>query len=92
MLLAGMTKSPALMLTETEARALAEATVNVSRHYPQFQAAQKTIDWVNLGTILVLTYGTRMVAASKRKKEERAAQGQNQNGADVVTLHPQPAS
>jgi len=89
MLLAGMTKSPALMLTETEARALAEATVNVSRHYPQFQAAQKTIDWVNLGTILVLTYGTRMVAANKRKKEERAAQGGN--GADVVTLHPQPA-
>lgn len=73
MLLAGIMKAPGMVLTEMEAHALAEAAINVQRHYPQFQAAQKTIDWVNLGTIVVLTYGTRIAAASKRKRDERAA-------------------
>ena len=65
MMMAGMFKAPGLLLTQEEAHGLAEATLNVQRHYPQFQAAQKTIDWVNLCTALVMIYGTRIMAAKK---------------------------
>lgn len=90
MLLAGILKAPSMVLTDQEARALAEATINVSRHYPQFQAAQKTIDWINLGTIVVLTYGTRIMAASKRNRDERAMAQEAANAGNVSILHPQP--
>jgi hypothetical protein len=88
MLLAGMLKAPGLMLTETEARQMAEATANVSRHY-NVQATQKTLDWTNLATVLVLTYGTRIMAASKRKKDEAVAAAAAQD-ATVMPFHRPP--
>lgn len=72
MILAGVLKSPGLILTEAEAHQLAEATANVSRHY-NVQATQKTLDWINFCTCVTLIYGTRVMAASKRKKEEAEA-------------------
>lgn len=81
MLLAGIFKSPGIMLTEKEAHDLADATLNVSRHYPQFQAAQKTIDWANFCTVAVIIYGTRIMAASAAK---RAAKTQTGESAQVI--------
>lgn len=67
MILAGVFKAPGLILEENEARQLAQATADVSRHY-NVQATQKTLDWINFVTAATLIYGTRIMAASKRKK------------------------
>lgn len=72
MMMAGVFKSPALLLTEDEAKALSSAALDVQRHYPSFQAAQKTIDWINLCTAMTMIYGTRIMAAGKAKRDARA--------------------
>jgi hypothetical protein len=72
MMLAAFTKSAELLVDESEAQQLAQATANVSRHY-NAQIAAKTIDWVNFATVAGMVYGTRLVAIRNRHAAERRA-------------------
>lgn len=77
-MLAAFTKSAELLVDEDEAAKLAEATVNVSRHYNVAMAA-KTVDWINFATVAGMIYGTRLVAIRNRRAGERRATPQTAN-------------
>jgi hypothetical protein len=69
-MLALQLKTPELEVSEIEAREFAKAAQNVMRHY-SVQATQKTIDWISFAGITAGIYGTRALAISNRRKEER---------------------
>lgn len=71
-MLAMITKTQEFLLDETEAKMLAQATANVSRHY-DVQMAAKTVDWTNLLMVCGTVYGTRLMAVRNRKNTERRA-------------------
>jgi hypothetical protein len=69
--LSGLTKHPEFMLSQTEAKAMAEAAARVARHY-DFVQSQRAMDWAALGMICVSTYGPRlMVIAAQHRPTTR---------------------
>lgn len=74
-MLASFLQAPEWALEEKEAQEVANAAVAVSRHY-NVATTQKAIDWTNLAMVLGAVYGTRIVVASRKKKER--AQDVNQ--------------
>ena len=74
-MLSVITKSPELMLDEKEANAVAQASVNVSRHYG-FAPSSKSVDWAHLMMTLGAVYGTRLIAIKNRKSGERKTKPQ----------------
>lgn len=76
-LLASLTKSQEFFLDAEEAKTLAQASANVSRHYGVAMAA-KTVDWINLGMVVSMIYGTRLAAIRMRKRGERPAKKSEQ--------------
>lgn len=81
-MLAAFTGAPEWAMDEKEAQAVAEAGVNVSRHY-NVATTQKALDWTNFAMTLGAVYGTRLVAASRRKrktKEDMSAGNAPQHG------------
>jgi hypothetical protein len=81
MMLAGLTRTPEIMLEEKEAHLLAEAMGKVSRHYDVTVGA-KAMDWANLMMCAGMVYGPRLVAARQRSR----------GGARVSAPPAQPAS
>ena len=69
-MLAALTKTQELYLSQDEALMLAQASANVARHY-DVQMAAKTVDWVNLAMALGNVYGTRLAAIKMRSSVER---------------------
>lgn len=69
-MLAGIFKAQEFALDKTEAKSLAEAISNVSRHY-DVAATQKSIDWTNLLMVCGMVYGTRFVAMRENRKAKR---------------------
>jgi len=69
-MLASITKTPELILDESEAKAIAEATAKVSELY-DLSADPKTIAWCNLAMVCGTVYGTRFIAIRSRKKERK---------------------
>lgn len=66
-------KNAAWQLDDKEAHELAVASVNVSRHY-DVQVAQKTVDWVNLASVVGMVYGSRiMIMRLQAQQAESAA-------------------
>jgi hypothetical protein len=74
-ILAAMTKQPLFAIDKSEATMLAEAIGKVGRHY-NVEVAAKTMDWVNLGTVMCAVYGTRVFAARMTAKPQRPQQAQ----------------
>lgn len=70
-MLAGLTKTPELALDKSESDAIADATAKVAVHY-DVTASPKIVAWCNLTMCLGMVYGTRFIAISARKKNERA--------------------
>lgn len=66
-MLLGFTGAPEWAMDDKEAQSVAEAGCNVARHY-NVATTQKAIDWTNFAMTLGAVYGTRMVAASRRRK------------------------
>lgn len=69
-MLAGITKTPELVLDKAESDSIANATAKVAEHY-DVVASPKIVAWCNLAMCLGAVYGTRFVAISARKKTER---------------------
>lgn len=59
-----------MQLSEPEAKEFAKAAANVARHYST-QTTQKTIDFIALAGIMGGVYGTRLMAISERRKDEK---------------------
>lgn len=70
MMLAGLTQTPELELSQSEANNMAAAAVAVSRHY-EFVASQKMLDWGNLILVVGVTYGSKFAAINAKKKREK---------------------
>lgn len=70
-MLAGMTRTPEFALDQKEAKSVAEALANVSRHY-DVSVSAKALDWTNLIMALGMVYGTRVFAIRNRRMNERA--------------------
>jgi predicted DNA-binding transcriptional regulator YafY len=71
MMLAGVTKTAELMLSDDEAKSLAVALNTVNGFY-NVKIAEKTVAWVNLAMVAGTIYGTRLVAIRQRTMAERA--------------------
>jgi hypothetical protein len=69
-MLASMTQTPELVLSEPEAKAYAVAVANVARHYPSFPITAELQDWLALGLVIVRVYSTRAIAIGIRKKRK----------------------
>ncbi len=69
-LLAGISKTPELVLDKDESKMLAKGISDVSRHY-DVSTTQKTMDIANLVMVAGMIYGSRMIAIRARKSEER---------------------
>jgi hypothetical protein len=61
MMLAGMTKTQELMLSQDEAKSLSVASANVARHY-DVGASQVMLDWTALAMCIGAIYGPRIIA------------------------------
>lgn len=93
MILAAALKTPEVALEKDEAKALAEATAEVAKHYPT-AISPVTIAWVNLATCVGLTYVPRVYMISKRNADKKPARPKpqqsptpaaNTNGAPPTT-------
>lgn len=71
---------PEIALEKSEAKALAEATAEVAKHYPM-AIDPKTIAWVNLATCMGLTYGPRVYMLRKRLDAEAREKRHRRAGA-----------
>ena len=69
--LAAVTGAPEFAIDQEEAEGLAKAAANVARHYNTPKMAQKTIDWLTLGSTLGAVYGTRIAAYRLRTADAR---------------------
>lgn len=70
-MLGAILKSPEIVLSEDEAKKMAEASANVMKHY-DVRASAKVVDWTNLIICLGMIYGPRAVAYAARVKKEKA--------------------
>lgn len=71
-ILATIVKTPEIALDQIEARQMAEAIGNVSRHY-DIAATQKTLDWANLIMAAGMIYGTRLYAIRAKRVANKPA-------------------
>lgn len=71
-ILASFTKTPELALDKEEAKQVATAVANVSRHY-DVQASEKAMDWTNLFMALGMVYGTRLYAIRAKRSQIAAS-------------------
>lgn len=84
-LLAGITKTPEFALDQNEAKELAQAVGNVSRHY-DVSASAKTVDIANLIMVCGMVYGSRILAVRARKTNEKKKAASAQNGDGVISF------
>jgi hypothetical protein len=73
---AAFTKIREFELERAEAEKLAMAAANVARWYAVPTLAQKTLDWVTLGTVVAGLYGPRVGAIQLRRVIEGAQRKQ----------------
>lgn len=77
MMLAGLTRTPELVLAPEEAKTMAEAMGKVSRHYDVTVGA-KAMDWANMAMVAGMVYGSRLVAMRQRGRAAPAMAQQPQ--------------
>lgn len=90
-MLANLTASAELLIREDEAALVIDATEKVLSHY-DFQATQKTADWIQLALALGQVYGTRAVLIVNRKRQEAMVDAApprpiGQTTGEIVPLH-----
>lgn len=79
--LASLSHIPEFEIAESEAKSMAEAFSRVARHYPVLdKISEKTIDHVNLFTVMAGTYGARVMAIKLRLQNEREENATRTNG------------
>ena len=73
-------------LTDLEAKKLAQAGVEVAKHYKPVALSPKTAAWFVLGQIAVTIYAPKVYALHKRYKASKRKRAQAA-GADALNLH-----
>lgn len=70
--LASAFNAPTLLITDEEAKKIADASQRVARHYKLPSIASETKDWIGLIVALGTVYGPRITAAvvSRKKNPE----------------------
>lgn len=76
--IAAFTHQPHWAIDAAESKMLATGVANVARHYPQFAASQKIVDWAMLFQALAAVYGTRAyLTIQERNVKAKAAKPQS---------------
>lgn len=88
---AAMLKCPELELDVDEAKKLASAIREVSKHYPVVFDPKK-MALMELGTVALMVYGTRGVAIYKRIQRESQPQPPRQQPVNIDTRKQRPAT
>lgn len=79
--------APELVIQESDAKSLAIAIAEVSKHYPM-TIDPKTMAWVNLVSAAGMIYGPRFYFINQRKKEEgKKNKAPSHGDASVSILH-----
>jgi len=78
--LAAVAATPELALSQDEARAIAAAASNVSRHY-DMRTSQKVMDWGMLGVTVAGVYGPRVAIMVNKRRAAEQRQPPAGNGA-----------
>lgn len=96
-MLARLTETPELAMTEADAKTLFVAAQNVLRHY-SIASTQKTIDWITFASVAGFMYVPRFVAIGRRRQRghrqgQRPGERQGQpdffaGPAQVFQFHP----
>lgn len=73
LVLSAVTKNPKWILDDAEAKSLADAIRNATRHH-DIAVAQKTVDYVNLAIVASMVYGTRIITIQRERAAARQAQ------------------
>jgi hypothetical protein len=95
--LSAVTKNPLWALDDTEAKSLADAIRNATRHH-DIAVAQKTVDYVNLAIVAGMVYGTRIMAMQRARtpkptpqpNQDAAAAAHAANASVVSTITGEP--
>lgn len=86
-MLAAMTKTPELIISQDEANKLASAINTVQEHYP-VHVDPKAMAWLNLAGVAGMIYGPRIFVAVKRKRESPSPKSEapksNARSTDIV--------
>lgn len=92
-MLAGITNTPELLLTEDESKKVADAATKVAKHY-NFNATDKQMAWYNLTLVAGGIYGAKFFAYSARVKAEKKSKTQvkNTHGEAQPKVNQPPAS
>jgi hypothetical protein len=77
-MLATLTQTPELELSEDEGKNFTTCAQNVMRHY-SVTATQKTLDWVAFFGCCMMIYGPRVAAISFRKASEKQPKQEEQS-------------
>lgn len=88
---AAVFKTPELVLADQEAEALAKALVEIERLYPA-QIDPRVLAWINLVGTAGMIYGTRIFAIQARYASEREARRNSEQGGEIITFTPPPAT
>ncbi len=83
--------SPEIAITEAEAHAVAQASVNVAQYY-DLTADPKTLAWINFGFVMAGVYGSKAFAIYGRKKRERKDDKPAQDDRVIHGVFTQPKS
>lgn len=75
--------TPELALDEPEAKQLAGAITEVSRHYA-INVDEKTMAWGQLFIAIGMIYGTRLIAVRTRKKTEAKKRASEPRAANIA--------
>lgn len=81
--LSALTGQTALQLSQEEARAIAAAASNVSRHY-DMRTSQKVLDWGALGMVLAGIYGPRAAYLLAMRRDQTAARAPETQAATSI--------
>jgi hypothetical protein len=88
---AGAFDTPELALDDDEAKQIANATAEVAKHY-SVNIDPKTLAWMNFGWAVSCVYGSRVVAITMRRRNEKeAAKKAKQNFASPTADEETPA-
>lgn len=89
-MLAGMSGNAMLAISHDEAEQLGKASARVLAHYDVPGLKQETLDWINLGQVLCMVYGTRIFAARSMPRSPHQARASAPTGEQAPQSAPSP--
>lgn len=85
--ISALTKTPEIELEKSESDRLAQASVDVAKHY-NIEASEKALAWTNLAVVGFSTYGPRVFAMRMRweiERNEKIVEREAKNASAIIS-------